>query len=68
MLDATDDPLHGEQEGRLFHGCCDAYCCLPLCIFVDEHPLCARLRTAEKDASAGSVEELVPIVPAIRER
>jgi hypothetical protein len=67
-LDATDDPVHGEQEGRFFHGYYDTYCYLPLYIFVDEHPLCARLRTADKDASAGSVEELARIVPAIRAR
>jgi len=67
-LDATDDPLHGEQEGRFFHGYYDAYCYLPLYLFVDEHPLCARLRTADHDASDGSIDELARIVPAIRAR
>jgi hypothetical protein len=67
-LDATDDPLHGEQEGRFFHGYYDSYCYLPLYIFVDEHPLCARLRKADSDASDGSVAELARIVPAVRAR
>jgi Transposase DDE domain group 1 len=33
-LDATDDPLHGHQEGRFFHGYYDCYCYLPLYVFV----------------------------------
>lgn len=67
-LDATDDPLHGQQEGRFFHGYYDEYCYLPLYIFCGEHLLCARLRTADLDASAGSVEELERIVGQIREQ
>jgi hypothetical protein len=43
-LDATDDPLHGHQEGRFFHGYYDGYCYLPLYIFSGEHLLCAKLR------------------------
>jgi hypothetical protein len=67
-LDATDDPLHGEQEGRFFHGYYDCYCYLPLYIFSGEHALCARLRTADQDASSGSVEELTRILARIRAR
>jgi len=67
-LDATDDPLHGEQEGRFFHGYFGGYCYLPLYIFCGSHLLCARLRQADQDASAGSVEELERIVAQIRER
>ena len=67
-LDATDDPLHGDQEGRFFHGYYKAYCYLPLYIFCGEHLLCARLRPSNIDASAGSVEELERIVGRIRER
>jgi hypothetical protein len=52
-LDVTDLPLHGHQEGRFFHGYYDSYCYLPLYIFCGEHLLCARLRTADQDASAG---------------
>lgn len=66
--DATDDPLHGNQEGRYFHGYYGHYCYLPLYIFSGEHLLCARLRGADKDASAGTVEELEKIVRRIRDR
>lgn len=65
-LDTTDLPLHGHQEGRFFHGYYDSYCYLPLYIFVGEHLLCARLRTADQDASAGSKEEVERIVGQIR--
>jgi len=67
-LDATDDPLHGNQEGRFFHGYYGHYCYLPLYIFSGEHLLCARLRASDIDAAAGSVEELTPIVARIRAR
>ena len=67
-LDATDDPLHGRQEGRFFHGYCRHYCYLPLYIFCGEHLLCARLRPSNINASAGSVEELSRIVAKTRER
>jgi hypothetical protein len=43
-LDTTDDPIHGHQLGRFFHGYYDEYCYLPLYIFCGDHPLCARLR------------------------
>ena len=65
-LDATDDPLHGNQSGRFFHGYYKSYCYLPLYIFCDEHLLCARLRPSNIDASAGSVKELERIVSHIR--
>jgi hypothetical protein len=67
-LDATDDPLHGKQEERFFHGYYRCYCYLPLYIFCGEHLLCARLRPSNQDASAGSVEELERIVSQIRAR
>lgn len=65
-LDATDDPLHGGQEGRFFHGYYGHYCYLPLYIFSGEHLLCARLRPSDIDASAGSIEELERLVRLIR--
>jgi hypothetical protein len=65
-VDATDDPLHGNQEGRFFHGYYNNYCYLPLYIFCGEHLLCARLRSSGIDASAGTVEELERIVDQIR--
>src|SRR5206468_204491 len=67
-LDATDDPLHGKQEGRFFHGYYGHYCYLPLYIFCGEFLLCARLRRSDIDASAGTVEELRRIVSQIREK
>src|SRR5262249_50535600 len=57
-LDATDDPLHGHQEGRFFHGYYDCYCYLPLYIFCGRHLLAAKLRRSNIDASAGAVEEV----------
>lgn len=66
-FDATDDPLHGQQEGRFFHGYYDCYCYLPLYVFSGSHVLCARLRSSNIDASAGSVEELERIVTHLRE-
>lgn len=65
-LDATDDPIHGHQLGRFFHGYYKHYCFLPLYIFCGEHLLCARLRPSDIDASAGSVKELDRIVRQIR--
>jgi len=65
-LDATDDPIHGHQLGRFFHGYYGNYCYLPLYIFCGEHLLCARLRPSDIDASAGSVKELERIVSQIR--
>ena len=65
-LDATDDPLHGNQEGRFFHGYYDCYCYLPLYIFCGRHLLAAKLRCANADAAAGAVEEVARIVAQIR--
>ena len=67
-LDATDDPLHGHQEGRFFHGYYDCHCYLPLYIFCGRHLLAAKLRRSNIDASAGAVEEVARIVAQIRER
>ena len=66
-FDATDDPLHGNQEGRFYHGYYKSYCYLPLYVFCGKHLLCARLRRANIDASEGTVEELQRIVTQIRE-
>jgi hypothetical protein len=65
-LDATDDPVHGEQEGRFFQGYYGCCCYLPLYIFIDEHPVCARLRPSNIDAAAGSLEEVERIVRRLR--
>ena len=65
-VDATDDPLHGNQEGRYFHGYYAEYCYLPLYIFSGEHLLCARLRQANEDPASGVLQELTRIVEQIR--
>jgi Transposase DDE domain group 1 len=67
-LDATDDPLHGHQEGRFFHGYYDCWCYLPLYVFCGRHLLAAKLRRSNIDASAGAVEEIERIVRQIRAR
>jgi len=67
-LDATDDPLHGEQEGRFFHGYYDCYCYLPLYVFCGRHLLVPKLRRANVDAAAGAVEEVARVVARIRTR
>jgi hypothetical protein len=67
-LDATDDPVHGEQEGRFFHGYYDCYCYLPLYVFCGRDLLAAKLRPASMDAAAGAVEEVARIVAHIRRR
>ena len=67
-LDATDDPIHGMQEGRFFHGYYDHYCYLPLYVFCGSELLCAKLRPANIDGAAGSLEEVERIVGALREK
>ena len=67
-LDATDDPLHGHQEGRFFHGYYDCYCYLPLYVFSGRHLLAAKLRRSNIDASAGAMEEVARIVAPLRAR
>ena len=67
-FDATDDPLHGQQEGRFFHGYYDCYCYLPLFCFCGDVVLWAQLRSAEHDAADGTLEAMKRIVAAIRAR
>ncbi len=67
-LDATDDPIHGTQEGRFFHGYYGNYCYLPLYIFAGDFLLAARLRTSGIDAAAGALEGVQRIAARIRER
>jgi hypothetical protein len=67
-LDATDDPLHGHQEGRFFHGYYDCYCYLPLYVFCGRHLLAAKLRRSNIDASAGALDEVERIAAQIRAR
>ena len=66
-IDATDDPLHGKQEGRFFHGYYMGYCYLPLYVFCGDHLLAAKLRPSDIDASEGAVDELERVVRIVRE-
>ena len=67
-FDASDDPLHGRQEGRFFHGDYGPYGYLPLFCFAGEVILWAQLRPSDIDASEGTVEALEKIVAALRRR
>jgi hypothetical protein len=67
-LDATDDPVHGEQEGRFFHGYYDCYCYLPPYVFCGRDLLAAKLQRADRDAADGAAEEVARIVARIRTR
>jgi hypothetical protein len=67
-LDATDDLVHGHQEGRFFHGYYGNYCYLPLYIFDGDWPIVAWLRTSDRDASDGALDKIKKIVAALRKR
>src|SRR2546426_4366759 len=67
-LDATDDPVHGEQEGRFFHGYYDCYCYLPLYIFCGEFLLSAQLRSSKIDPAKGALTDLKRVVAQIRKK
>jgi hypothetical protein len=67
-LDATDDLIHGNQEGRFYHGYYGGYCYLPLYVFCGRHLLASKLRRSNIDGSAGAVEEVARIVGQIRAR
>jgi hypothetical protein len=65
-FDPTDIVLHGEQEGRFFHGYYGNYCYLPLYVFCGDHLLVAQLRTSNRDASDGALEVMTRLVTRIR--
>lgn len=67
-LDATDDPIHGQQEGRFFHAYYGDYCYLPLYVFCGDWPVLAWLRTSDRDAAFGAVEKVAKIVAALRRK
>lgn len=67
-FDATDDPVHGHQEQRFFHGYYDAYCFLPLYVFAGDHLLCAYLRPSKIDASKHSRAILKWLVTRLRSK
>ena len=65
-LDATDDPIHGDQEGKHFHGYYDEHCFLPLYIFSEGSLLSARLRTSDCDPMEGVLSDVSRIVERLR--
>jgi len=66
-FDATDDPVHGRQEGRFFHGYYDAYCFLPLYVFCGDQLLVAYLRPSNIDASLHARAILKLLVGRLRQ-
>jgi len=67
-LDATDDPLHGNQEGAFFNGYYKAYCYLPLYIFCGDHLLLARLQTSDVDPAKAGMTAIRKTVRELRRR
>lgn len=67
-FDATDDPLHGNQEGRFFHGYYRCYCYLPLYVTCGDRLVTSRLQTSSRDPAADAPEVLARLVERIRER
>ena len=66
-FDATDDPVHGEQEGRFFHGYYDEYCFLPLYVFAGDQLLVAYLRPSNIDGAKHSRAILKLLVTRLRQ-
>lgn len=65
-FDATDDPLHGRQEGRFFHGYYDSYCYLPLYVFCGEQLLVSYLRPSKIDGAKHGWAVLALLVKRLR--
>lgn len=65
-MDHTDDPLHGEQEGKFFHGYYKCYCYMPLYIFCGSEPLCAKLRPSSNNDGNDTLDEVKRIVGRLR--
>jgi Transposase DDE domain group 1 len=66
-FDATDDPVHGQQEGRFFHGYYGAYCFLPLYVFCGEQLLVSYLRRANSEAARHAWAVLKLLVVRLRQ-
>ena len=67
-LDATDDPIHGQQEAGYFHGYYDCHCYLPLYIFCNRFLLAAKLRPSNLGGADGAVGEVARVVGQVRAR
>lgn len=65
-FDSTDVPVHGDQEGRFFHGYYDHYCFLPLYVFCGRHLLVRYLRPSNIDGARHSWAILALLVKFIR--
>ena len=65
--DATDDPTHGEQEGRFFHGYYGHYCFLPLYVFCGDFPLVAYLRASNEDGARHAWAALALLIERLRQ-
>ena len=66
-FDATDDPVHGQQEGRFFHGYYDHYCFLPLYVFCGHQPRVSYLRPSRIDAAKHAWAVLALLVKRLRQ-
>ena len=66
-FDATDDPLHGLQEGRFFHGYYDHYCFLPLYVFCGDQLLVSYLRPSNIDGAKHAWAILALLVRRLRQ-
>ena len=67
-FDATDNPLHGQQEGRFFHGYYDCYCYLPLYVFCGQQLLCAYLRPSRIDGAKHAAAIVKLLVTRLRHK
>jgi hypothetical protein len=67
-IDATDDPLHGNQQGKFFHGYYDCYCYLPLYIFCGDDLLCAKLKTSNLDPGNEALPQIKEVVQRFKEK
>jgi len=67
-FDATDDRVHGQQEGRAFHGYYGDWCFLPLYVFCGEQLLVSYLRPSNLDAAKHSWAILKLLVQRLRQQ
>ena len=65
-FDATDDRMHGLQEGRFFHGYSGDWCFLPLSVFCGEQLLVSDLRPSNIDAAKHAPAILQMLVTRLR--
>jgi hypothetical protein len=66
-FDATDTPVHGNQENRFFHGYYDCHCFLPLDVFCGDQLLVAYLRPSNIDAAKHAAAILKLLVTRLRQ-